>query len=105
MSLEDRDQVLKDQRRRRSTSPAETNTLAKVKMKPMALYHSQDSLAILRTDTSKPAKEPLQEQVRLSLIKILQLGYDNFLPCCNVIFLTIARVLLFVGLKFAIMPT
>ncbi|CAF2048663.1 uncharacterized protein LOC106365083 isoform X3 [Brassica napus] len=34
---EDQDQVLKDQRRRRSTSPAETNALLKVKTKPMAL--------------------------------------------------------------------
>ncbi|KAL1189559.1 hypothetical protein V5N11_029917 [Cardamine amara subsp. amara] len=46
MNREDRDQVLKDRRRRRSTSPAETNTLAKVKTKPMALYLSLDSLAI-----------------------------------------------------------
>jgi hypothetical protein len=46
MNLEDQDQVRKDQRRRRSTSPAETNTLAKVNTKPMALYHSLDSLAI-----------------------------------------------------------
>ncbi|CAG7866001.1 unnamed protein product [Brassica rapa] len=43
---EDQDQVLKDQRRRRSTSPAETNALPKVKTKPMALCHSLDSLAI-----------------------------------------------------------
>nr|VDD09403.1 unnamed protein product [Brassica oleracea] len=43
-NLEDQDQVLEDQRRRRSTSPAETNTLAK--LKTMALYHSLDSLAI-----------------------------------------------------------
>ncbi|KAJ4904992.1 Uncharacterized protein Rs2_18943 [Raphanus sativus] len=45
-NLEDQDHVLKDQRKRRSTSPADTNTLAKVKKKPMALYHSLDSLAI-----------------------------------------------------------
>lgn len=57
MNLEDQDQVLKDQRKRRSTSPAETNTLAKVKTKPMVLYHSLDSLAIWRIDTSKTAKK------------------------------------------------
>lgn len=78
MNLEDQDQVRNDQRRIGSTSPAETNTLAKVKTKPMALYHSLNSLAIWRIDTSKTANELLQ-RVRLSSIKVLKLGYDCFL--------------------------
>lgn len=88
MNQEDRDQVLEDQRRRRSTSPAETNTLAKVKMKPMALYHSLDSLAIWRIETSKPCKRTITKsknvfyqntQIRIWLLSSLLQCYifDN----------------------------